>query len=268
MKFHEYAEIYRMLPDAELQKLAEDIRQKGQLLPITIYEGQILDGRNRYRACEIASIEPKTEVYDGDDPLGLISSLNDHRRHDPENERALVGARMANLKKGGAGGSTVSDGSMETSQTAVTIDRAAELAGTSRANIKRAKPIVQSGIQELQDMAESGEISIRAASEVAKLPEDEQRKAVAGGVAGVKAAAKKIRSTRKSSGSPEITANHTQETPSTEQSKPIKIRQSNALGIWATAKSVLDRISKTDTEREEALQSALKYIENRINKKI
>lgn len=193
MKFHEYANIYRMLPDAELQKLAANIKEKGQLLPITSYEDQILDGRNRYMACEIAGVEPRIEEYTGNDPLGLVASLNDHRRHDTENERAMVGARMANLKAGGDRGNQTTGGksSMETLPSAITIERAAELSGSSPANIKRAKPIVQSGIQELQDMVDSGEVSIRAGSEVAKLPKEEQRKAVSGGVSGVKSAAKK-----------------------------------------------------------------------------
>ena len=63
MKFHEYANIYRMLPETELAKLAQNIREKGQLLPITSYEGQILDGRNRYKACEIAGVDPRIEDY-------------------------------------------------------------------------------------------------------------------------------------------------------------------------------------------------------------
>jgi hypothetical protein len=186
MNAHEYATIYRMLPESELKKLAEDIKAKGQLLPITSYEGKILDGRNRYKACELAGIDPQIEEYTGDDPLGLIASLNDHRRHDSDNERAMVGARMANLKNGqratpmGVGGNPV-----------ISIERAAELSGSSRKSIERAKPIVQSGIPELQDMVDGGEVSIRAGSEVAKLPESEQRKAVSGGAVGVKKAAKK-----------------------------------------------------------------------------
>jgi hypothetical protein len=186
MKFHEYANIYRMLPDIELTKLAADIKEKGQLLPITSYENQILDGRNRYRACEIAGVKPKIETYTGDDPLGLIASLNDHRRHDTENERAMVGARMANLKNGQTACS-MEQGDVPV----VTLERAAELSGSSPANIRRAKPIVQTGIPELQDMVDRGEVSIRAGSEVAKLPEAEQRKAVMGGVDSVKKAAKK-----------------------------------------------------------------------------
>ena len=206
MKFHEYANIYRMLPETELAKLAQNIREKGQLLPITSYEGQILDGRNRYKACEIAGVDPRIEDYTGDDPLGLVASLNDHRRHDSENERAMVGARMANLRQGGERGNQHTGGKKPTGHLpAITIQRAAELSGSSAKNIQRAKPIVQSGIQELQDMVDSGEVSIRAGSEVAKLPEQEQRKAISGGAEGVKRAAKKavenapIKPNRKSS---------------------------------------------------------------------
>jgi hypothetical protein len=53
-------------------------------------------------------------------------------------------------------------------------------------SIKRSKTVLKSGIPELQDMQMTGEISAKAASVVAKLPEEEQRKAVSGGVAGVK----------------------------------------------------------------------------------
>jgi ParB-like chromosome segregation protein Spo0J len=190
MKFHEYANIYRMLPDIELANLAEDIKEKGQLLPITIYDGKVLDGRNRYRACIMAGVDPRTEEYTGDDPLGLIASLNDHRRHDIPEERAMVGARMANLRAGNPKFGNAISSTETIAPQVITIERAAELSGSSPANIKRAKPIVQSGIQELQDMVSSGDVSIRAASEVAKLTKEEQRKAVMGGVDGVKKAAK------------------------------------------------------------------------------
>ncbi len=46
-----------------------------------------------------------------------------------ENERALVGERMANLKQGQMGNGRV-ESSMETSTPIITIERAAELAGS------------------------------------------------------------------------------------------------------------------------------------------
>ena len=47
---HPYANLFDRLSDAELQQLAMDIDRTGQLLPIQIYGGRILDGRNRYAA--------------------------------------------------------------------------------------------------------------------------------------------------------------------------------------------------------------------------
>lgn len=267
MKFHEYANIYRMLPDNELAKLAQDIKEKGQLLPITLYENQILDGRNRYKACEIAGIKPRIEEYTGDDPLGFVASLNDHRRHDTDNERAMVGARMANLKHGTNRHDLES--SMETSRPAVSIERAAELSGSTTASIKRAKPIVTTGIQELQDMVDSGEVSIRAGSEVAKLPEEDQRKAVSGGVESVKAKAKEIRDTPKHEYEDQETmiVDETNEESQPTRRSPVKVIESEGLRIWLLAKSHLDRINKHDEFRIQALNDCIAYCQKRISSK-
>ena len=56
-EFHPLADIFPMLDDNELKALAEDIKTKGLTEPITLYEGKVLDGRNRYRACDLAKVE-------------------------------------------------------------------------------------------------------------------------------------------------------------------------------------------------------------------
>jgi ParB-like chromosome segregation protein Spo0J len=67
---HELADIFPMLDEPELAGLAADIEANGLRQPITLYQDQILDGRNRFTACRRAGVEPIFETYDGDDPLG------------------------------------------------------------------------------------------------------------------------------------------------------------------------------------------------------
>ena len=45
-----------------------------------------------------------------------------------------------------------------------------------------------------------------------------------------------------------------------------KYRQSNGLGIAATAISVLGRISKTDTQRREAFDKVINYCNEKLSK--
>ena len=68
-KAHPYADILPLLEGEAFDALVADIKANGLLEPITIYEGMILDGRNRLRACEAAGVEPRFVDYDGDDPL-------------------------------------------------------------------------------------------------------------------------------------------------------------------------------------------------------
>jgi site-specific DNA-methyltransferase (adenine-specific) len=70
-------------------ELRADIQANGQREPITICDGMILDGRNRYRACVELGIEPRTRQYDGD-PWAFAWSLNGARRDLEATVRALI----------------------------------------------------------------------------------------------------------------------------------------------------------------------------------
>ena len=94
MKNHPIADVWPMMDEAKIQELADDIRKNGQLVPVWVYEGKILDGRNRWAACKIAGVEPKTQEYTGDEPTAFAVSLNDRRRHMNKGSLAAVAAEL------------------------------------------------------------------------------------------------------------------------------------------------------------------------------
>ncbi|MGE3406453.1 MAG: DNA methyltransferase [Pirellulales bacterium] len=89
--FHPACLLFPRLADAELQALAEDIRQNGLLNPIVTLDGAILDGRNRLAACEIAGVRPRLVEWKGEgSPLAWVVATNLMRRHLTASQRAVV----------------------------------------------------------------------------------------------------------------------------------------------------------------------------------
>jgi ParB-like chromosome segregation protein Spo0J len=197
VRLHPYANIFPMLAEERLHELAQDIKDRGLVDPIMLYEGQILDGRCRYLACQIASVEPRFKDYVGDDPLGFVVSRNLHRRHLTESQRALVAARLAALKRG----------ANQHSQ-GLPIGRAADLLNVGERSVGRARDVLRRGVPELVTAVEAGEIAVSAAADISGMPESEQRKMIAStpggstnadGEAGIKKAGKSaMRKTGKS----------------------------------------------------------------------
>jgi hypothetical protein len=81
MEHHPLADLFPMMSDEEVDALGNDMLEFGQREPIWTYQGKILDGRNRYRACLLKGIEPRFVEFRGADPLGLVISMNLRRRH-------------------------------------------------------------------------------------------------------------------------------------------------------------------------------------------
>ena len=59
LQFHALAGIFPMMTPAELYDLTEDVREHGLRDPIEIYNGQILEGRNRFVASKAARVPPE-----------------------------------------------------------------------------------------------------------------------------------------------------------------------------------------------------------------
>jgi hypothetical protein len=260
MENHEYANLFPMLPDTELQELANDIKAHGLQVPVTTYQGKILDGRNRWRACEIAGVKPDTAEYTGDDPLAFVVSGNLIRRHLDESQRGMVAARIAGLPHGVR--VDRQDGSIDPSKT---TQEAADLLNVGTATVKRAKAVITKGIPELAAAVESGEINVSAAAQIAKLPAARQLEVLAEGPEAVKEKAKEIRDfggeiapAPKPDG--EYTPPETTEAPA----KLVKYAMDDAARLWAIAKVTLDKILKNDLSRVRILKEVIEYAQGRI----
>lgn len=96
LEIHPFAENFPPMQDEEIKGLIDDIKTSSLQEPILLYEGKILDGRNRYRACAELGIEPPTHHWDGKgDPLDYVVSRNLHRRHLTTGQRAIVADKIA-----------------------------------------------------------------------------------------------------------------------------------------------------------------------------
>src|SRR5215472_15276187 len=91
-EFHPAADLFPLIEvdSTAFAELVQDIRENGLLDSIELFEGKILDGRNRYRACQHAGVEPRFEQWKGDDPYHHVISRNLYRRHLTDDQRAMI----------------------------------------------------------------------------------------------------------------------------------------------------------------------------------
>jgi len=89
LKNHPAADAFPMMDAVRLDELKADIAANGQREPITLCDGMVLDGRNRYRACIDLGVEPNVREYSGD-PWAFAWSLNGARRDLEATVRALI----------------------------------------------------------------------------------------------------------------------------------------------------------------------------------
>lgn len=95
---HEAADLFP-LEEETLDALAADIREHGQAKDIELYEGKVLDGRRRLRACNLAGIAPRFRDVTAEvtEPVAYVLSLNLHRRQLTPSQKAIVAARVREM---------------------------------------------------------------------------------------------------------------------------------------------------------------------------
>ena len=181
-EYHEIANIFPMMQDDEYERLKDDIAINGQLEPIVLYEGKVLDGRNRYKAlCDIG-LKTDFEEYQGDQPLSYVISKNLHRRHLTASQRAIMATdikplleveakKRQELTRFGGGGNI----STTESETGKSRDQAGDLFGVSGRYVSEAENIKEKE-PELAEKVRSGDMTIAEAKKKALKAEREKER--------------------------------------------------------------------------------------------
>jgi N6-adenosine-specific RNA methylase IME4 len=167
---HEAADCFPpMHTEERLAELAEDIRANGLLEPIVLFEGKVLDGRNRLAACGLAGVEPTFVDFDGDEDeaYAYVESRNAMRRDLADDARSLAIVRL--FKK------------REAAKTTKELAQAARVTPSRMARVERVETC-----PELADLVWSGKAKASAVEKFVDAPEDVRRRFVEKVEAGVK----------------------------------------------------------------------------------
>lgn len=169
MRIHPAAELFPLMSDAELSELAADISKNGLVDSIAIHDGQVIDGRNRLRACELAGISPRFEAVQlTESPIVYVLSKNLHRRHLTISQRAAIGAEAMDMFREKARVRQLS----HLANSSVSFDtddnpgrsreHVAELVGVGAPTVGRAAAVRESD-PEIFEKIKRGEITVNAA---------------------------------------------------------------------------------------------------------
>jgi ParB-like chromosome segregation protein Spo0J len=180
---HEAANLFPPMSDAEFAALRESIRVDGQTDPIWTWQGKVIDGRHRLRACNELNIEPKMCEWDGKGSLiAFVVARNLTRRHLDESQRAMVAARLKPAfeqdarQRVMAGKELDPQTNLSGGQTRAQAGEVLNVSGTSVTNACR---VLKLGIPELISAVDRAEIAVSKAALIAQFTKEQQAKILA-----------------------------------------------------------------------------------------
>jgi hypothetical protein len=170
LKPHPLANCFPMMADEKYRALVGSVKKDGLFDAITLYNGHILDGRNRFRACRETSTAPKFKLCLCD-PLDFLTSRYVLQRTLNKTQRAHVAAKLANVRHGG---------DRRSGQHAnLHLDRArvAKDLDVSPRSVADAETVHKLGHEQLVKAIELGVVQVSLAAKATALPKEAQREA-------------------------------------------------------------------------------------------
>jgi hypothetical protein len=159
---HPLSAAFPAMSAEDFQALKDDIEVNGQREPIMLFEGMVLDGWHRYRACVDLGLKPQQFTFTDKDPVAFVLSTNLHRRHLSASQRAE--AVVACAQWAPAGRPSKTENRTPGVQLRTNADLA-KVAGVHPTTIKDTKAAHRAG---LGDAIKDGALTSKEAAQVAR----------------------------------------------------------------------------------------------------
>lgn len=207
---HPAADYLPRMTEDEFSLLKQGIERDGLLNPIVLCDGQVLDGRHRYRACTELGVQPTFVQFVGGNPYDYVREQNVNRRHFASQEQKYLvllrlteasetwaeerariqreaNAKRAEAAKGNDNAAKVSERNSEHTSCVRTVSRpstnagsaaVAAAAGVNRGAVQRGEYLAKNA-PELAAKVMAGDIAASAALatvKIAKLKEETIRR--------------------------------------------------------------------------------------------
>jgi ParB-like chromosome segregation protein Spo0J len=186
---HEAADLFP-LEEETLDALAADIRERGQAKDIELYEGKVLDGRRRLRACNLAGVAPRFRDVTAEvaEPVAYVLSLNLHRRQLTPSQKAIVAARVREMydraakerQKSHAGTApgkrkTLVENVPQVKEGTKSRDAAGKAVGVNGKYVDHATKVLANAVPEVVKAVEDGRMNVTTAALLATEAPEVQR---------------------------------------------------------------------------------------------
>jgi hypothetical protein len=176
MESHDVASVFPPTCERDYQALKADVAQNGLKQPVIVYEGRIVDGRHRYRAC----VEPPVMAWSGEGSLAaFVVSMNLHRHHSTTSQRALLAADLRPLFDAEArsrqGVGTDLGAKLREGEKGKASAQVAAIVGVSPRSVETASRVRQRAVPEPMGAVMRGDVAVSMAALFANLaPEDQE----------------------------------------------------------------------------------------------
>lgn len=189
MKIHPVCALFPDMSKEDFDGLCNDIEKIGVVEPIIVYQGYIIDGKNRWRACEKLGVECPTKEWGGTGSLvEFVVSRNLSRRHLTTSQKAVIAKDMvpmlereakarkiAGLRKGDsplaqkcANGKNSEDFDVLGKKSSET---AADMVGVSARTVEQVMEVEKKAPEKIQDIRSGKKTVGKAHSEIKKSAE-------------------------------------------------------------------------------------------------